>query len=80
MSKCIKTGARIYLEEYGALHAADLHVIEDAGILIVRFNTNPICFNRIGATHSLLIDDGYLERSGEHGTIVVPIEYLENLH
>lgn len=80
MSTCIKTGARVFLEEYNSQHAADLHLIEDAGILIIRFNTSPVSFTQVGATHRLMIEDGFVEQAGQHGTIVVPIEYLEALH
>ncbi len=38
-NQCLKTGARVYLEQYGVLVAADIYAIEGGNVRIVRYTT-----------------------------------------
>lgn len=42
MTVCLKTGARLWLENYGASVAADIHTIDanDERVFIAKFNPN----------------------------------------
>lgn len=44
MSKCIKTGARIYLNELGATVACDIHMqmVGSTDVIIIRYNPDSV--------------------------------------
>lgn len=46
MSKCIKTGARIFIEETSCVISCDLHleIIDEVKVIIVRYNPNSVKF------------------------------------
>lgn len=67
MSKCIKTGARIFIEEFGGDVACDLHmdVINDRTIIIVRYNPLSLRFNvdyncKLTLGHRYIHDLGFI--------------------
>lgn len=72
MSTCIKTGAKVYFEEYGTTVSCDL--FEAAGAFVIRFYPEAFYGNgweRKDATHSVFIGtEGYLRE--DIGIAVVP--------
>lgn len=73
MSKCIKTGARVFIEEYSASVASDIH--EANGATIIRFNPHSFVFNADPKHCDVKIElgDGYFDR--DDGIIVNPLSY-----
>jgi hypothetical protein len=47
MIKCIKTGARIFVEEFNGVIACDLYLdnVDDASVIVVRYNPNGVGFH-----------------------------------
>lgn len=80
---CIKTGARVYLEEYGQTLPADLHTVGDCVVIRMNmgmFDTEDSNFSKVGATHSVVIgssENSYWNK--REGTLVVPINNLTEL-
>lgn len=80
---CIKTGARVYLQEYNQTLPADIHVV--AGCAVIRFNMGAFDsehsqWSSEGATHTVTIGTGennYWNK--REGTLVVPRSYLTEL-
>lgn len=80
---CIKTGAKVYLEEYGQTVPADIHAVGDC--VVVRMNMSLFDgpdsnFSRNGATHTVIIGPGgesYWNK--REGTLVVPRDNLTEL-
>lgn len=74
---CIKTGAKVYLTEYNQTLPADIFRV--GGCLIIQltmalFNTRESNWSSEGATHHVVIGDGYWSKN--RGVIVVPNEQV----
>lgn len=77
MSKCVYTGARVFVEEYQAIGVADIHAMGDDNETII-INFNPRSFTYTGnkgcATHVVEIGRGYWHV--DKGILIVPRENL----
>jgi hypothetical protein len=73
MSKCIKTGCDVWLEEYRATVRCDLHMIDDGAepIVIVKFNPNSWNYDPENIDCEVCIGAGYFEEYT--GVLVVPL-------
>lgn len=73
MSKCIKTGCDVWLDEYHATVRSDLHMIDDGEepIVIVKFNPNSWNHDPSNIDCEVIIGAGYYEES--NCLIVVPL-------
>ncbi len=74
MSRCIKTGAKVFINEYGATIQSDIH--EADGCIVINFNPQSWQNNgdRSTSTHHITIGNGYINR--DKGIIVNPSYYM----
>lgn len=77
MAECIKTGARVLLQEYTVVVAADIHSVP-GGIIVVKFNPEsfkqPTASELIATTHEAVIGHGFFRK--EEGILVIPDTYI----
>lgn len=71
MSKCIKTGLDVFIEELQGVVRADLHLmeLENESIIIVQYNPNFIEYRESEYDMAVCISDGY--HRPRDGTLVV---------
>lgn len=80
---CIKTGARVYLQEYNQTLPADIHAVGGCAVIrmnMALFDSGDSHWGSEGATHSVTIGPGensYWNK--REGTLVVPRAYLTEL-
>jgi len=78
---CIKTGARVYFENYGIIAAADLYTVGDT--IIIRWT--PQSYNQATredikqATHSVFLRGSDLWHREDLGVTVVPSHMIRTL-
>jgi hypothetical protein len=77
MSECIKTGARVLLQEYGLICAADIHSVPN-NIIVIKFNPDslrpPTASDLISVTHQAMVGFGFYRQ--DEGILVIPDTYI----
>lgn len=77
MSKCVKTGCDVFIEEYRGTVRCDLHVIDDGNepIVVIKFNPHSWNYETSNIDCKVFIGSGYFEEYS--GILVVPLSNCE---
>jgi hypothetical protein len=71
MSKCIKTGLNVFIEEMQGVVRADLHLMEldHESIIIIQYNPTSILYGEAEYDMAVFIADGY--HRPREGTLII---------